>query len=283
MKQILVTGANGQLGLSLQALQDKYPNLKFVFTNKTNFDISNASQVDRFFNKNSFDWCINCAAYTNVDKAETEAELARSINTTAVMKLAEASEKHNIKLIHVSTDFIFDGSSSEAYVEKDVANPLGVYGRTKLDGEQALIKHCKSFFIIRTSWLYSEFSHNFLKTMLRLEKTKDEINVVSDQIGTPTYAKDLAHVILKIISEDQKAYGVYHYSNEGVASWYDFAKAIFDITNSKININPISTNDFPTLAKRPGFSVLNKEKIKKELNVSIPYWRDSLEKSIKSL
>lgn len=283
MVRVLVTGADGQLGKCLKSIKEKHKNIEFVFTNRTELDISQENEVNEFFGSNSFDWCINCAAYTAVDKAESDIENAKRINATAVKNLANASFKHNVKIIHISTDFVFDGEQNKAYKEDAITNPLGVYGNTKRIGENELKKANPKHFIIRTSWLYSEFNQNFMKTMLRLANDKDELSVVSDQIGTPTYARDLADVILQIINQDNLAFGLYHYSNEGTASWYDFAKAIFEINKSKIKVNPIDTVSYPTPSKRPHFSVLDKTKIKKTFNLTIPYWKDSLKIAISNL
>ena len=220
--------------------------------------------------------CFSCSFARLLKRLEN----AKSINTTAVKNLAQASLEQKTKIIHVSTDFVFDGEQNKAYKEDAFTNPLGVYGNTKLMGEKELKKINPNHFIIRTSWLYSEFNQNFMKTMLHLADERDELNVVSDQIGTPTYARDLAEVILQIVNQDNKAFGLYHYSNEGVASWYDFAKAIFEINKNKIKVNPVNTESYPTPSKRPHFSVLDKTKIKKTLSLTIPYWRDSLKTAI---
>ncbi|WP_460220429.1 dTDP-4-dehydrorhamnose reductase [Psychroserpens sp. MEBiC05023] len=283
MKNILVTGANGQLGQSLKAIREKYPNLNFIFTDKTSLDITSIKEVNRFFKSNHFDWCINCAAYTLVDKAESDIENAKRANVSGVRNLAKISKESNVKMIHVSTDFVFDGYQNNAYIETASTRPLNTYGRTKLEGEKELIKENSKHFIVRTSWLYSEFGQNFLKTMLRLAKERSEIKIVSDQIGTPTYARDLSVFLLKIINNDSNAYGVYHYSNEGLASWYDFAKAIFDINGNDLIVKPINTSLYPTAAQRPLFSVLDKTKTKQEFNLDIPYWRDSLKTAILNL
>ena len=283
MVKVLVTGGDGQLGKCLKGIQEKYNNIEFFFANKSVLDITQEPLVENFFTQNNFDWCINCAAYTAVDKAENDIENSEKINSIGVKNLAEACSKNSIKIIHISTDFVFDGKQNRAYREDINVNPLGVYGHTKLLGETELIKGNPKHFIIRTSWLYSEFNHNFMKTMLRLAKEKEELNVVSDQIGTPTYARDLAKVIVNIIKQDSPTYGVYHYSNEGVASWYDFAKAIFDLKNIKIKVNPVHTESYPTPSKRPHFSVLDKTKIKNTFSIDIPYWRDSLKEALSNL
>jgi len=274
---ILVTGANGQLGHCIKDLEGQYPNLNFIYTDFTDLDICDLDQVMSFFAQNKIDFCINCAAYTAVDQAEQEQEQAFRINAKGPKNLAIVCSKNNTKLIQISTDFVFDGTKNTPYLETDEPNPVSVYGASKLQGEVEIQKLLKEHFIIRTSWLYSEHGHNFMKTMLRLAETKDEISVVSDQLGTPTYAGDLAEVILTIIDSKSESYGIYHYSNEGVASWNDFAKAIFELSNKNIRVNPIVAANYPTAAKRPRYSVLDKEKIKQLLGIAIPKWQASLE------
>lgn len=282
MKTILVTGSNGQLGLSLKEIATNHPQFKFIFTNKDSLDISNSLNVVAFFEKNNIDYCINCAAYTNVDKAETQQEVAHKINVIGVKNIAKSCNHHNTTLIHISTDFVFDGNKKTPYTEEDTPNPQSVYGKTKLLGEKEVEKNCKKHYIIRTSWLYSQHGSNFMKTMLQLAKTKKEIRVVEDQIGTPTYALDLANAILHIINSTKNEFGVYHYSNQGEASWYDFAKAIFKEKKLKIKTEPIKTNQYATLAKRPKNSVLNKNKIKENFSISIFAWQDSLKQVVKN-
>jgi dTDP-4-dehydrorhamnose reductase len=276
MKTILVTGANGQLGQCLQELSVSHSSMQFVFLNSKELDITSKESVNKVFNNSNFDFCINCAAYTAVDTAESEQVIAEKVNVLGVQYLSEACKTYCTKLIHISTDFVFDGNSSIPYTENLATAPVSVYGKTKLEGENAIQAVLEAFFILRTSWLYSEYGNNFVKTMLRLSKERTELGVISDQIGGPTYAKDLARVILKIIETDATKYGIYHYSNEGVASWYDFAKAIFEISNTAITVNAIPTSSYPTPAKRPKYSVLNTSKLKNNLKVEIPYWRDSL-------
>ena len=276
MKTILVTGANSQLAKCIKDLERNYPNYSFVFANTSELNITDFLNVSTFFKSHNFDWCINCAAYTAVDLAESEIDKAYNVNADGVKNIAILCEKYNTQLIHISTDFVFDGNQSYAYKEEHITNPLNVYGKSKLKGEEEIISNLKSYYIIRTSWLYSEYGSNFLKTMLRLSDKKKEINVVEDQIGTPTYAKDLAQLIMSIININNSKYGIYNYSNEGIASWYDFAKAIFNINKKTITVNPIPSINYPTPAKRPRFSVLNKTKVKDTFNVEIPYWRDSL-------
>jgi len=283
---ILVTGSNGQLGSEIKSLSKNY-SYKFFFTDKNELDIAKNEDVSKFVEENNIDLIINCAAYTAVDKAEEEQELADLINHKAIKYLAKIAKDNNIVLIHISTDYVFDGKNYRPYKEDDKTNPQGVYGLTKLKGEKAFIEEGANGVIIRTSWVYSSFGHNFVKTMLRL-KDKKELSVVFDQVGTPTYAKDLARAILEIIKNNlnklnEKKAEIYHFSNEGVCSWYDFAKAIFEIKNIKINVNPIETKNYPTPAKRPHYSVLDKSKIKNEFNIKIPYWRDSLKECLKEI
>lgn len=275
--KILVTGSNGQLGKCFQELVfHKYTDLDVVFLNASELDITNQSQVENTFKSKNFDYCINCSAYTAVDKAETEKEKAFAVNAEGVKFLSQACDKYQTTFIHISTDFVFDGTKSTPYKETDTPNPINIYGLSKLTGENHIQEILERYFIIRTSWLYSEYGHNFVKTMLRLSKDKKQISVVGDQIGAPTYAKDLANMILDIIKNRQTAYGVYHYSNQGVASWYDFAKAIFDINNIEITLHKIKTEEFPTAAKRPSFSVLDTTKVQEQFKLKTPSWRDSL-------
>lgn len=279
MKTILVTGGNGQLASCIKDIAPALPGFEFIYVDVEELDITNSREVYDFFKSRNIRCCVNCAAYTAVDKAETEIEIAKDVNELGAQNLVEACNKFNAVLIQISTDFVFDGKQAKLYVEEDIAQPLSIYGSTKLDGERAVSK-LKQHFIIRTSWLYSEYGINFLKTMLRLGKEKEELSVVCDQIGTPTYARDLAKVIVKIISEEFNRYGIYHYSNEGTASWYDFAKAIFDESNTEVKLLPIKSESYPTPAKRPNFSVMDKSKIKNALQIEIPYWRDSLKECL---
>tara|TARA_R110002012_G_scaffold283090_2_gene473174 strand:- start:121560 stop:122420 length:861 start_codon:yes stop_codon:yes gene_type:complete len=260
---VLVTGSNGQLGKAISAFSDtkNSESINFTFTTRTSLDISNQEQLETYFQSNNFQYCINCAAYTAVDKAEEEKEQAFLINATAVKNLAEACDKYGVTLIHISTDFVFDGFKREPYLETDKPNPINVYGTSKLQGERYIQQTLNNYFIIRTSWLYSEFGNNFVKTMLRLGAEKDEISVVNDQIGSPTYAKDLAEVVLEIIKSKNKQFGLYHYCNQGILSWFEFAKAIFSFTKNEIEVKPIPTSDYPTPAKRPQYSVLSSSKM----------------------
>ena len=281
MTTILVTGGNGQLASCIKDVEKQYDDLNVIYTDHLELDICNLNQIQTFFKSNpQIDYCINCAAYTAVDKAETEAEKAFEINATGAKNLAQVCNDHDAILIHVSTDFVFDGEKNEPYTETDVANPISVYGASKLQGEVEIQQALKEYFIIRTSWLYSEYGNNFMKTMLRLAETRDGISVVSDQIGTPTYAGDLAEIIIQIINTKTEKYGIYHYSNEGVASWFEFAKEIFKLAKNKIKVNPIPSIEYLTPAKRPKYSVLDKKKIIDVFKIDIPFWRESLKKVI---
>ncbi|WP_179009469.1 dTDP-4-dehydrorhamnose reductase [Winogradskyella forsetii] len=277
MLKVLVTGKDGQLAHCINSVADQYPNLECFFKSSSELDITNFEEVGSVFGLEQFDYCINCAAYTNVDEAETEQELAFNINKLGAENLAQACVKYSVTLIHVSTDFVFDGMLPEPYKEDSKKNPLGVYGRTKLEGEKVIIATLKNHFILRTSWLYSEYGNNFLKTMLRLARERDEISVVDDQIGSPTYAVDLAKVLLRIVESKSSSYGIYHYSNKGAISWYDFAEEIFRLSESTIRLNKIKTKDYPTKANRPKYSVLDTSKIEETLGVKISKWNESLE------
>jgi len=277
MMNVLVTGSNGQLASCIKDLAKQYDGLNFIYTDYKELDICDLNQVNTFFKSNKkIDYCINCAAYTAVDKAESDVEKAFEINANGAKNLAIACREFDAILIQISTDFVFDGEKKEPYTETDVAKPISVYGASKLQGEIEIKQTLETYFILRTSWLYSEHGTNFMKTMLRLAETRDEISVVSDQIGTPTYAGDLADVILKIITTKNTNFGLYHYSNEGQTSWYGFAKAIFEASNLKIKLNAIKTVAYPTPAKRPVYSVIDKTKIKKTLNIEISSWRETI-------
>ncbi|WP_027138112.1 dTDP-4-dehydrorhamnose reductase [Gaetbulibacter saemankumensis] len=278
---ILVTGADGQLGRCIKDLESQYPNLKMTFTNRQDLDITNKHEVFDYFNQNSFDYCINCAAYTAVDKAESEPDKAHQVNAEGPKNLALACKAYGVVLIHISTDFVFDGNKKEPYTEEDIPNPVNVYGVTKLKGEDVIQQLLDKYFIIRTSWLYSEYGHNFVKTMLRLGEIRDEIDVVSDQIGAPTYAGDLAQVLLNIISRQQKDYGIYHYCNRGEVSWYDFAQAI--LRGKHVKVTPIPSERYKTEALRPSYSVLDISKIVQELKVKIEDSEKSLYKCLKNM
>ena len=282
---ILITGANGQLGSELKDVVRIYSNNKFIFTNSSELDICNIDQLDKIIKHNNINAVINCAAYTAVDKAEKEELTAERVNYEGVLNLVEVLKKVDGKLIHISTDYVFDGNSFLPYQEFDKVNPIGIYGNTKRRGELEVINSNIEAIVIRTSWLYSAYGNNFVKTMLRLGRERDELGVIFDQVGTPTNANDLARVCLDIFSykKQQKINTngkIYHFSNEGVASWYDFATAIMKFGEISCIVKPIETKDYPTLAKRPHFSVLNKSKIKKDFEIEIAHWRDSLEKCI---
>jgi dTDP-4-dehydrorhamnose reductase len=280
-KSILVTGANGQLGSELRLLSDVATDFDFTFVTRDELDLGDSVAIQSWFGDNFYDVIINCAAYTAVDKAEAEPDLARAINARAIATLAGIAKAKKSALIHVSTDYVFDGKYFKPYVESDPTNPQGIYGLTKREGEQALlaINPAKSI-IIRTSWVYSSFGSNFVKTMLRLGREREELGVIYDQVGSPTSARDLAVAILAIIRHPKldtlTATEIVHFSNEGVCSWYDFAKAIFEYSAINCRVKPIETKDYPTPATRPHYSLLNKAKIKKSFDLNIPYWKDSL-------
>lgn len=279
--KILITGSNGQLGKCIQDVAEEYPEYDFHFKTSTDLDITSQEKINTLFAREKFDYCINCAAYTSVDKAETDKKNAFLVNAEAVKYLAEACKYNNTTLIHISTDFVFDGTKGIPYTEDDLPNPINVYGASKLKGEQYIQGILNNFFIIRTSWVYSEYGHNFVKTMLRLGEDREELSVVNDQIGTPTYAGDLANTIMEIIITKTTNFGLYHYSNEGLISWYDFAKAIFAIKGMNIKVNPIPSEAYPTPAKRPIYSVLDKTKIKQVFNIiNIPNLENSLKEVI---
>jgi dTDP-4-dehydrorhamnose reductase len=287
MKNILITGANGQLGQAIKKVAAGFPAFNFVYTDYTELDITDTAAIDTIFAAQEIHGCINCAAYTAVDKAETDEELAFKLNFEAALNLADACANYNAQLIHISTDYVFDGKSNRPYTEEDEANPDSIYGSSKLRGEAAAIGSNPATIVIRTSWLYSEFGMNFVKRMRELMQEKESLNVVFDQVGTPTYAVDLAQVILTVLSKvyDVPASygGVYHYSNEGVISWYDFAVAIKELTNATCTVLPVTSDKYPTAAKRPAYSVFNKQKIKDTFELQIPYWRNSLQVCLKNL
>ena len=280
---ILVTGCNGQLGSEIRLLEENYGQHTFFNTDRDELDITNQAAVNDFVKNNAIDGIINCAAYTAVDKAETDKQLCTALNTEAPAYLAAAVEARGGWMVHVSTDYVFDGTKHTPYTETDTPCPDSVYGSTKLAGELAIGKFCKHVMIIRTAWLYSPFGGNFVKTMLRLGKEKPELGVIFDQIGTPTYARDLAVAIMTAIEKGIKP-GVYHFSNEGVCSWYDFTKAIHRIAGiTSCRVKPLHTAEYPTPAKRPAYSVFDKTKIKETYGLDIPYWEESLVECIKLL
>ena len=287
MAVILITGANGQLGSELRAASKNYYGYDFVFTDIDTLDIASADDTSAFIEKTGPAWIINCAAYNFVDKAENEPDKALVINGSAVKNISEAIRGSECRFIHLSSDYVFDGNSNVPYSESSATNPLSVYGRSKLEGEKSALVHNGSM-IIRTSWLYSSFGSNFVKTILDKAKEKDSLKVVFDQTGTPTYAADLAEAILNIISgviKNRIAFnaGIYHYSNEGVCSWYDFANEIIREAGINCKVLPVISSEYPTAARRPFYSVLDKSKIKETYNLEIPHWRSSLQKCIKLL
>lgn len=283
--KVLITGSSGQLGSEIRDLYTNYENIECIFKDLPELDISDADSVNTLIINERINVVINCAAYTAVDKAEENIEIAERVNSLGVSNLVKALGKVNGKLIHISTDYVFDGNNSQPYKESDPVNPIGIYGKTKREGELAVINSKIDAIVIRTSWLYSSFGNNFLKTMLHLGKQQESINVVSDQIGTPTYARNLAKICLDIlqisglekISDNGK---IYHYSNKGVASWYDFAVLIMDLAELSCKVCPVQTKDFPTLAERPHYSLLSKEKIKTDFKIDIPHWKESLKECI---
>ena len=279
MVKVLVTGGRGQLAKCIKMASKRRADLNISFEDSSLFDITNSSQMRVYLSKNKdFEFLINCAAYTNVDLAEKNKDKAYQVNAEGAEKLAKICKEFNIKLVHISTDFVFDGSNTRPYKETDVPNPSSVYGASKLQGEKNIMERLSSYFIIRTSWLYSEFGSNFVKTILRLADTQKEIKVVSDQIGSPTNAHDLADFLLEIISINSTNYGTYHFSNTGETSWYGFAKEVFRICNVSADLRPISSSAYASLANRPKYSVLDTKKGKKTFNVNPDYWVDSLKK-----
>ena len=286
--RVLITGSNGQLGSEIKALATNYKELDFVFKDLPELDICNFEALQAFIIENNINAVINCAAYTAVDKAEEDAEIAEQVNSIGVSNLVNALAKVNGKLIHISTDYVFDGNHFLPYKESDPVSPIGVYGETKRAGELAVLNSDIDSVVIRTSWLYSSYGNNFVKTLLRLGNEKEDLGVIFDQVGTPTYARDLAKTCLEILSGVNSAKisnngNLYHYSNEGVASWYDFAISIMELGGVNCKVNPIQTKDYPTLAKRPQYSVLNKSKIKTDFKMEIPCWRDSLKDCIEKI
>lgn len=283
MSKILVFGASGQLGQCLKKVAAEQQITDVIFPGEGTANILDEDGLKKLFEEHKPQYCINCAAYTAVDKAEDEVDTARKVNRDGAANLARFCESYGATLVHVSTDFVFEGNSTQPLTETDQAAPINVYGLTKLEGEKVIAKTLPEHYILRTSWLYSEYGNNFVKTMLRLGAEKDELKIIADQVGTPTYAIDLAACILKIIESDNKQYGIYHYSNEGVTSWYDFAMGIFDISNTQVKVYPVRTSEYVTRAVRPAFSVMDKSKVKAAFNLEIPYWRKSLETCITRL
>ena len=283
MNNILVTGGNGQLGSEIREIEPNFPNYKFLFTDKNSLDITDPISVKKIIENNNINSIINCAAFTDVDKAESEIKLANAINHLAVANLAKLSKDNKIKLIHISSDYVFDGSVKKPYIENDKPNPKTVYGKTKLDGEIAIKKiNPINSIIIRTSWLYSLFGNNFMTNMLSLAKDKNDINVVRDQLGSPTNARDLAMLILTILPRiNNNNVELFHFSNEGYCSWYEFAKAIFIVNNIDITLNPIESSQYPVKSKRPKYSVLDSKLIKNKFDLTILSWEESLQSIMK--
>lgn len=276
MSKIIVFGASGQLGQCLKFVSERQNIADINFLPEEQANILDIQSLKSIFESQSPEYCINCAAYTAVDKAEDEIDLAGKINRDGAENLARLCAEFNVTLIHVSTDFVFEGNTISLLTERDIAEPVNVYGLTKLQGEQAIAAATDKYYILRTSWLYSEYGNNFVKTMLRLGREKDELRIIADQVGTPTYAMDLVDCIFHIIGHDNHQYGLYHYSNEGLTSWFDFAKAIFDIGEVEVKAIPVRSTEYITKAIRPLFSVMDKSKIKSAFQLEIPYWRDSL-------
>ncbi len=283
---VLVIGGEGQLGSEIKRLSNSWKDANFAFTSFENLDITQKKQVDAHINGKDYDFCINCAAYTAVDKAEELPDLAREVNVIGVQNIAQACSANDITLIHISSDYVYHNEVNRPILENDPTTPKGVYASTKLQGDFAAKSYNDKTIVIRTSWVYSMHAHNFVKTMLRLGKEKDELNIVYDQIGTPTHAKDIALAIFEIMkynTQNEPQYGIFNFSNEGVTSWYDFTLEIFRINKVECKVNPILSKQYPTPAQRPSFSVLDKSKIKKTFQLEIPHWKDSLADCLKLL
>jgi len=280
MTKVIVFGASGQLGQCLKTVCDERKITSIYFPGEQEANILNTAALKAVFEQHKPQYIINCAAYTAVDKAEDEREIAEKVNKTGVENLTALCKQFGATFLHISTDFVFKGDAATPRAETDATEPISVYGQTKLDGEKAIEQSLEKYFIVRTGWLYSEYANNFVKTMLKYGAERDEMRVVADQAGTPTYAIDLAGMLMDIIESGSEAYGIYHYSNEGITSWYDFAKAIFDISRTSVKVTPVKTSEYVTKAQRPAYSVMDKSKIKQQFNIAIPYWRDSLIKCI---
>jgi dTDP-4-dehydrorhamnose reductase len=283
MTTILITGSNGQLGNEMQQAAVRFPDFNYIYTDVAELDICDKGTLDAFVKANNVNVIVNCAAYTAVDKAEDDVELCYKINRDAVRNIAEVATENKVKVVHVSTDYVFDGTNYLPYTEDMPVCPATVYGKSKLEGEQALLENCKESVILRTAWLYSSFGNNFVKTMMKLGTERDSLGVIFDQVGTPTYAADLADAIMQLLSSETFVPGIYHFSDEGVCSWYDFTKTIHRMANITCDVKPIETKDYPARTPRPHFSVLNKGKIKSTYGISIPHWEVSLEKCIQLL
>ncbi|MCF2487349.1 dTDP-4-dehydrorhamnose reductase [Dyadobacter sp. CY347] len=281
--RIVVLGASGQLGSCLKKVATERSITDISFPSEQDGNILDEALLNKLFSVENPSFVINCAAYTAVDKAEDEQEICRKVNRDGAANIARACAAHGAKLVHVSTDFVFKGNVTGLLTETDPVEPENIYGLTKLEGEAAIAEILPEHFTLRTSWLYSEYGNNFVKTMLRLGKERDQLGVIVDQVGSPTYAIDLAGAILDIIESGSTEYGIYHYSNEGVTSWYDFAKAVFDISGTQVRLNPVKTSEYVTKAVRPAYSVMDKTKIKTTFGISIPYWRDSLAECLQRL
>ena len=281
--KLLITGANGQLGNEMRVALQQCADIEVVYTDVDTLDITDLAQLDAFMLAEKVSHIVNCAAYTAVDKAEDDEVNATKVNVDAVRNLGIVAKKYDAKIVHVSTDYVFDGKSFKPYTEDMPVCPTNVYGRTKLAGEEALFAECENAIVVRTSWLYSSFGNNFVKTMLRLGRERDELNVIFDQVGTPTYAADLAQTILAIITDKEWVSGIYHFSNEGVCSWYDFTIMIHKMAGIECKVNPIESSAYPVRTPRPHYSVLNKTKIKTTFSIEIPYWVDSLQKCLNIL
>ena len=288
MDKLLVIGNNGQIAQSIAKIAHQYSSLDISYSDRSQLDLADPTLIANYFDRYRFDVVINSAAYTAVDKAESEQVLVERINHYAVQQLAEIARQQQFILIQVSTDYVFDSTKNTPYLESDPTHPVSIYGKSKRSGEEAIEAIVPMGCIVRTSWLYSEFGRNFVKTMLRLGKERDQLNVVYDQIGSPTYATDFAHVLLTIATSEtiqlpQETTPIYHYTNQGLASWYDLAIAIFELTQTDCNVRPITSEKYPTTAKRPHYSVLNTEKVEQQFHITIPYWRDSLRNCLKQL
>ena len=280
MNTILITGSHGQLGNEMQQAAISFPAFNFLYTDVEDLDICDKAALSDFVKANKVNIIVNCAAYTAVDKAEDDVALCYKINSDAVRNIGEVASENNLKVVHVSTDYVFDGTNYLPYNEDQPVCPATVYGKSKLAGEQALMETCKQAVILRTAWLYSSFGNNFVKTMMKLGTDRDSLNVIFDQVGTPTYAADLANTILKVLSHETFVPGIYHFSDEGVCSWYDFTKSIHRIAGITCNVQPIETKDYPARTPRPHYSVLNKAKIKSTYGIVIPHWEESLVRCI---
>ena len=281
--KIIVTGANGQLGKELQVVAKVNQAFEFIFLTREDLSINDSNNVQAVFTNFQPQFCINCAAYTAVDRAETETGIAFEVNGESTGVLAAVCKSFGVKFIHISTDYVFNGNADQPYKEDDQVDPVNTYGASKLMGEELAIANNDQSIIIRTSWVYSEFGNNFVKTMMRLMKEREKLGVVNDQFGSPTYAADLANAIVDIIKSGQWKSGIYHYSNEGIITWFDFATAIAELINSECVVCPITTDNFPTPAKRPGFSGFDKSKIKESYSLNIPQWKDSLDTCLQKL